>query len=68
MKLNSRTLALAAAVLVVGGAAAYLLGGGLSGVALLIARLHRTTPLPNRPVVWEQGPQAAAATVLAACH
>ena len=58
MKLNPRTLAVAAAVLVAGGAAAYFLGGGLSGVALLIARFNRPTPVPNRPVVWEQGPGA----------
>ena len=62
MKLNSRSLAVAVAMLVVGGAAVFFLGGGLSGVALLIARLNRPTPLPNRPVVWEQGPGAAEAS------
>jgi len=59
VKLPPRLLAGAAVLLAAAVAAAFFLGGGISGVALCVARLRRTQPLPTRAVVWEEGPAAA---------
>ena len=57
-----RLLALIVAIAVVCGliAAADAVIGGRVGMALLVARLKRATPLPNQPVTWQQGPPEAA--------
>ena len=57
-----RLLALIVAIAVVCGliAAADAVIGGRVGMALLVARLKRATPLPNQPVTWQQGPAEAA--------
>ena len=57
-----RLLALIVAIAVVCGliAAADAIIGGRVGLALMVARLKRATPLPNPPVTWQQGPAEAA--------
>jgi len=58
MLLNVGLLCLAVGVV---AAAGFALVGGRQGILLLVARMRRTTPAANRPVVWEQGPAEAPA-------